>query len=72
MNVDFAARGYGFALDDFWRGIDAGADAIVIDSGSTDNGPQELALGKRTNSRSAYLRDLEPMLEVCATRKIPV
>ncbi len=44
--------GYGFPLDDFWRGIDAGADAIVIDSGSTDNGPQELALGKRTNSRS--------------------
>ena len=64
--------GYGFPIADFQRGIDAGADAIVIDSGSTDNGPQELALGKRTNSRSAYRRDLEPMIEACVERKIPV
>ena len=64
--------GYGFNLDHFWDGVGAGADAIVIDSGSTDNGPQELALGKRTCSRSAYLRDLEPMLEAVATRKIPL
>ena len=64
--------GYGFSLDHFWDGIEAGADAIVIDSGSTDNGPQELALGLRTCSRSAYLRDLEPMLEAAATRKIPL
>ena len=64
--------GYGFPLADFWAGVDAGADAIVIDSGSTDNGPQELALGQHTCSDSAYVRDLEPMLEACATRKIPV
>ena len=64
--------GYGFPLEDFWAGIDAGADAIVIDSGSTDNGPQELALGKRTNSGEAYRRDLEPMIEAAATRRIPV
>ena len=65
-------RGYGVPRADFQRGIDAGADAIVIDSGSTDNGPQELALGKHTNSRSAYRRDLEPMVQACVDRKIPV
>ena len=64
--------GYGFPIADFQRGLDAGADAIVIDSGSTDNGPQELALGKRTNSRSAYRRDLEPMIQACIERHIPV
>ena len=64
--------GYGYPVADFWRAIDAGADAIVIDSGSTDNGPQELGLGKRTNSTSAYRRDIEPMLDACAMRKIPV
>lgn len=64
--------GYGFPLEDFWAGVDAGAEAIVIDSGSTDNGPQELALGKRTNSADAYRRDLEPMVEAAATRRMPV
>lgn len=64
--------GYGFPVDNFWRGIEAGADAIVIDSGSTDNGPQELALGKRTCSTSAYRRDLSLMLEACVMRRIKV
>ena len=64
--------GYGYPVDHFRAAIDAGADAIVIDSGSTDNGPQELALGKRTCSDSAYMRDLEPMLDACATRRIPL
>lgn len=62
--------GYGYPAADFWRAIDAGADAIVIDSGSTDNGPQELALGMRTCADSAYRRDLEPMIEACAARRI--
>ncbi len=64
--------GYGYPKEHFWKAVEAGIDAIVIDSGSTDNGPQELALGKRTNSRSAYIRDLEPMLEACNKYKIPV
>ena len=64
--------GYGYPLEHFRAAIDAGADAIVIDSGSTDNGPQELALGKRTCSDGAYMRDLEPMQEACLTRKIPL
>ena len=64
--------GYGYPIDHFRAAIDAGANAIVIDSGSTDNGPQELALGKRTCSNSAYARDLQPMLEACVTRKIPL
>ena len=64
--------GYGYPKDHFEAALSAGADAIVIDSGSTDNGPQELALDKRTCSDSAYRRDLEPMLEACATRRIPL
>ena len=31
--------GYGIPEADFWRGIDAGADAVVVDAGSTDPGP---------------------------------
>ncbi len=64
--------GYGYPMEHFRLGLEAGADAIVIDSGSTDNGPQELALGKRTNSASAYRRDLEPMVEACMERRIPL
>ena len=64
--------GYGFPPEDFQRGLDAGADAIVIDSGSTDNGPQELALGLRTCSRQAYKRDLALMVGAAVERRIPV
>lgn len=64
--------GYGFPPEDFQRGLDAGADAIVIDSGSTDNGPQELALGLRTCSRQAYKRDLQLMVAAAVERRIPV
>ena len=64
--------GYGYPKEHFQAAIEAGADAIVIDSGSTDNGPQELALDKRTCSDGAYRRDLEPMLDACAAKRIPL
>ena len=63
--------GYGIPPQDFWRGIDAGADAIVIDAGSTDPGPYLLGLDQTIVSREAYLRDLTVMLEATATRRVP-
>ncbi|KZT00674.1 uncharacterized protein LAESUDRAFT_732091 [Laetiporus sulphureus 93-53] len=46
--------------------------AIICDSGSTDSGPQKLALGLTTCPREAYVRDLGPMLLACAKYKIPI
>lgn len=63
--------GYGIPEKDFWRGIDAGADAMIIDAGSTDPGPYLLGLDATIVSREAYIRDLTVMLEATATRKVP-
>ncbi|KQP23648.1 3-methylaspartate ammonia-lyase [Pseudorhodoferax sp. Leaf267] len=63
--------GYGIPERDFWRGIEAGADAMVIDAGSTDPGPYLLGLDATIVSREAYIRDLTVMLKATATRKVP-
>lgn len=63
--------GYGIPEKDFWRGIDAGADAMIIDAGSTDPGPYLLGLDSTIVSREAYIRDLTIMLKATATRKVP-
>ncbi len=64
--------GYGIPEAHFWRGIDAGADAIIIDSGSTDPGPYQLGLGTMLTKPDAYRRDLRLMLAGCARRNIPL
>ena len=64
--------GYGIPEKDFWRGIDAGADAMIIDAGSTDPGPYLLGLDSTIVSREAYIRDLTIMLTATATRKVTV
>lgn len=64
--------GYGFPEADFWRGIDAGADAVVVDGGSTDPGPYLLGLGKMIVSPEALERDLRLILAGCDRRKIPL
>ena len=64
--------GYGFPEADFWRGIDAGADAIVVDAGSTDPGPYLLGLGKMIVSAAALERDLRIMLAGAVQKKIPL
>ena len=64
--------GYGFPEADFWRGIEAGADAIVVDAGSTDPGPYLLGLGKMIVSEAALERDLRIMLAGAVQRKIPL
>ncbi|MEJ7687370.1 MAG: acyclic terpene utilization AtuA family protein [Variovorax sp.] len=64
--------GYGIPEADFWRGIDAGADAVVVDAGSTDPGPYLLGLGKMIVAASALERDLRLILAGCNKRKIPL
>lgn len=64
--------GYGFPEADFWRGIDAGADVIVIDAGSTDPGPYLLGLGKMLVTPQALERDLRLILAGSNRQKIPV
>ncbi|KXT09845.1 hypothetical protein AC579_9293 [Pseudocercospora musae] len=64
--------GYGYNEDEFWSVIDDPHPpaAIILDAGSTDPGPYLLGTGKTLCSRESYIRDLNPILEACATRKI--
>ncbi len=62
--------GYGIPEEHFWRGIDLGVDAMIVDSGSTDPGPYQLGLGRMLVTREAYIRDLSILLKACAERKI--
>ncbi len=64
--------GYGIPEADFWRGIDAGADAIVVDAGSTDPGPYLLGLGKMIVAQSALERDLRLIIAGCVRANIPL
>ncbi|MGC3986804.1 MAG: acyclic terpene utilization AtuA family protein [Pseudorhodoferax sp.] len=64
--------GYGIPEDDFMRGIAAGADAVVVDAGSTDPGPYQLGLAKTIVSASALERDLRTILKGCRVRGIPL
>jgi hypothetical protein len=64
--------GYGIPEADFWRGIDRGVDAIVVDSGSTDPGPYLLGQGSLLVAREAYVRDVTLMLRACVERGVPV
>lgn len=64
--------GYGIPEADFWRGIDAGADAIVIDAGSTDPGPYLLGLDKTIVAESEIERDIRLMLAGSTKARIPL
>ncbi|EQB48667.1 hypothetical protein CGLO_12086 [Colletotrichum gloeosporioides Cg-14] len=41
--------------------------AIILDAGSTDSGPEKLALGTMTCPRSAYVKDLTKLLKLVHT-----
>lgn len=41
--------------------------AIILDAGSTDSGPEKLALGTMTCPRSAYVKDLTKLLRLVNT-----
>ena len=64
--------GYGIPEADFWRGVDAGIDAIIVDAGSTDPGPYQLGLGKMIVSKRALERDVRLMLAGRAKAKVPL
>jgi hypothetical protein len=64
--------GYGIKEADFLRGIEAGADAVVVDAGSTDPGPYLLGLAKTIVARGALERDLRTILSACVPRKVPL
>ncbi|KAK8107590.1 uncharacterized protein PG998_009603 [Apiospora kogelbergensis] len=46
--------------------------AIILDSGSTDSGPEKLALGVTTCPRSAYYRDLSKLLRLVYAFHVPL
>ncbi|KAI1873706.1 uncharacterized protein JN550_002975 [Neoarthrinium moseri] len=46
--------------------------AIILDSGSTDSGPEKLALGIMTCPRSSYLRDLVKLMKLVTTFRVPL
>lgn len=46
--------------------------AIILDSGSTDSGPQKLAIGSMTCPRSSYVKDLTKLLRLVRTFRVPL
>lgn len=68
--------GYGFDAEQLTRGLESlqcsTPIAIILDSGSTDSGPQKLALGSMTCPRSAYKDDLRKLMFASVSFKVPV
>jgi hypothetical protein len=64
--------GGGFPADTVSRGLELGADAIVVDGGSTDSGPHYLGTGTAKTSRSAVARDLRILLAAAHRASIPL
>ena len=64
--------GYGIPAEHFWRGVERGPDAMIVDAGSTDPGPYLLGLGKMIVDKQGYARDLTLVLQAAAERKIPL
>ncbi|KAF6802430.1 caib baif family enzyme [Colletotrichum sojae] len=61
--------GYGFddapVADELRKLVATGTPvAIILDAGSTDSGPEKLALGTMTCPRSAYVKDLTKLLKL--------
>ncbi|WQF90036.1 Putative acyclic terpene utilization [Colletotrichum destructivum] len=46
--------------------------AIILDAGSTDSGPEKLALGTMTCPRSAYVKDLTKLLRLVHAFQVPL
>ena len=64
--------GYGIPAEHFWRGVERGPDAMIVDAGSTDPGPYLLGLGKMIVDRQGYMRDLSLVLQAASERRIPL
>jgi len=55
--------GYAYRVDKVYKGIQLGVTTIIIDAGSTDSGPQELALNEGTCPHEAHVRDFAHVLD---------
>ena len=64
--------GYGFPIKEFERGLTYKPHAIVLDAGSTDSGPQKLALGEMTCPASAYKKEMEILIPAAVKAKVPL
>lgn len=69
--------GYGFEEDLTAQELEQLAStgiptAIILDAGSTDSGPEKLALGSMTCPRSAYVKDLTKLLRLVHTFRVPL
>ncbi len=62
--------GYGYEKDKLYKGIQLGAGAIIVDAGSTDSGPQKLALGEGICPREACARDFSTILDAVYHHKV--
>lgn len=69
--------GYGFdealTASELARLVPTGVPtAMILDSGSTDSGPEKLALGGMTCPRSAYLKDLTKLVRLVRIFRVPL
>ncbi|TDZ35396.1 hypothetical protein CTRI78_v011492 [Colletotrichum trifolii] len=69
--------GYGFDEDAVSRELatltsSGTPTAIILDAGSTDSGPEKLALGTMTCPRSAYVKDLTKLLRLVHDFRVPL
>jgi hypothetical protein len=46
--------------------------ALILDSGSTDSGPEKLALGNMSVPRESYVRDLTKLIRLVLRFKVPL
>ncbi|KAJ2964430.1 hypothetical protein NQZ79_g661 [Umbelopsis isabellina] len=64
--------GYGYSTELLYQGLAEGASVIIVDAGSTDSGPQKLALGESTCPYESYVQDMGPMLDACWHHKVKI
>jgi hypothetical protein len=69
--------GYGFDEGELSDGVKLALQnnvptAIILDSGSTDGGPEKLATGLSSQPRSVYKRDLRKLIDAIRTFHVPV
>lgn len=70
--VPVGSLGAGVRESEVIHGLEAGAQVIASDAGSTDSGAAYLALGMSKNNRGAVKRDLEILMRAQARYGVPI
>jgi hypothetical protein len=70
--VPVGMLGGGFPAETITRGIALGAQAIVVDGGSTDSGPYYLGTATAKTTEAAVRRDLHILLTTAVEHQIPL